>query len=550
MLLVDMIKRPKVLKRLIYIMPVLSLVVLAFIFYWFSEARDNLAQTLLRTRVEAAASGLSQSMNPVVENLRILQGWGDSGVLDPLDREGLNKQLVHVLNQISSINSITISDQLRLLYTLRRSENGWITGFSTGKETDTVQFVQWTDWTEPIRSWSEQRSLGDGYGEMVSCVESNLDTGRICWFGSLGQFSGEKLPLMGMMGWREGESETLFVLTATVRERDVVERLMGATEDVNARVIILNEQEGVYAVLSSPILPPLILDLAKTSDETASRQDTVYETAVQKWLSQMPEEREMFRFSYGEQRWWGGFKSLPVMNNGVHVGIAVPEYELLQATGQRQFPSLLIVAPILAFSVLSMVLLRMAHRIRMRNLTTPESTVSLAADGLLQLLRAGESETLEFKSTLRWDAQRSCVNKKLEGVVLKTIGAFNNSRGGTLLIGVDDGGNILGLQNDYDSLKRPGRDYFELHLRNIIGETYSIEYATRNISIAFPEVEGKEICLVTVMGGSRPLYTSTIDRNGHRVERFYVRSGNSSRELEKPSDVVAYVQDRFKDTTN
>jgi predicted HTH transcriptional regulator len=140
------------------------------------------------------------------------------------------------------------------------------------------------------------------------------------------------------------------------------------------------------------------------------------------------------------------------------------------------------------------------------------------------------------------------VNKKLEEVVIKTIGAFNNSRGGTLLIGVDDSGNILGLQNDYNSLKRHGRDYFELHLRNIIGESYSLEYATRNVTIAFPEVEGKEICLVTVLRGTRPIYTNTTDKNGKRVERFYVRSGNSSRELEKPSDVVAYVNDRFKDS--
>jgi hypothetical protein len=550
MLLVDMIKRPRVLRRLIYIIPILSLAVLAFMFYWFSEARDNLAQTLLQSRIEATELGLAQSMNPVVENLKILQGWGDSGILDPFDRDGLNKKLVPVLNQISSIHSITISDRTKLLFTLRRSENGWITGFSTGNEGNTVQFVQWTEWNEPIRSWTEQRELGVGYEQMVSCVESSLGTGRICWFGSLGQNNEEKLPLMGMTGWRDGKTDGLYILTAMVGEKDVIERLMGGMEDVNARVVIINEQEGVFAALSSPTLPPLILDLADASAEYIAGKDTVYEAAVHIWLSLMPEEKRLYRFSFGEHRWWCGFRSLPVMNDRVHVGIVVPEYELLQATGQRRFPSLLIVVPIVAFSVLSMFLLRMAYRVRMRNLTTLESTVSFAADGLLQLLRAGESETLEFKSSLRWDIERSCVNKKLEEVVIKTIGAFNNSRGGTLLIGVDDGGAVLGLQNDYHSLKRPGRDYFELHLRNIIGETYSIEYATRNISIAFPEVEGREICLVTVMRGSRPLYTNTVDKSGRRVERFYVRSGNSSRELAKPSDVVTYVQDRFTDASN
>ena len=143
-----------------------------------------------------------------------------------------------------------------------------------------------------------------------------------------------------------------------------------------------------------------------------------------------------------------------MMDELVHVGIVVPEYELLDIMGQRRFPSLLIVTPILMFSVLSMFLLRMAYRMRLRNLTTLEKVVSSAEDGVIQLLRTGESETLEFKSSLRWDAKRSQLNKKLEEVVLKTIGAFNNSRGGILVIGVDDGGNILGLENDYSTLKK------------------------------------------------------------------------------------------------
>ena len=548
MLLIDMVKRPKVLKRLIYIVPVLALAVLAFIFYWVSEARNNLAETLIRTRIEAAEFGLAQSMNPVVENLRILQGWGDSGVLNPLDVEGLNRQLVHVLQQISSIGAIIISDQSQLLYTLRKSDKGWVTGFSEKGETGKVRFVQWNDWAEPVQSWTEERDLGEEYEEMVSCVEANLDTDQICWYGSIGLDIEEKLPLMGMMGWRRAGGEAMYILTTTVRESEVVERLMSGTANVNARVIIINEQEGVFASLSSPSLPPLVLDIVSASNSHAAEYETVYETAVQRWLSLTPEEKPLYRFRYQDAFWWCGFRPIPVMDELVHVGIVVPEYELFDAIGQKRFPSLLIITPIVIFSVLSVFLLRMAYRIRLRNLATLESTVSFAADGLLQLLWAGESEILEFKSSLRWDANRSQVNKKLEEVVLKTIGAFNNSRGGTLLIGVDDGGNIQGLQNDYNSLKRQGRDYFELHLRNIIGESYSIEYATRNITIAFPEVEGRAICLVTVMRGSRPVYTSITDKNGQKVEKFYVRSGNSSRELEKPSDVVAYVNDRFKDS--
>ncbi|MGH8018188.1 MAG: AlbA family DNA-binding domain-containing protein [Opitutaceae bacterium] len=51
---------------------------------------------------------------------------------------------------------------------------------------------------------------------------------------------------------------------------------------------------------------------------------------------------------------------------------------------------------------------------------------------------------------------------------MKTVAAFANSQGGTLLIGVDDAGNILGLEHDYLSLQDGNRDKFELHLRNLL----------------------------------------------------------------------------------
>jgi len=409
MLLIDMVKRPKVLKRLIYIVPVLSLGVLAFIFYWVSEARDNLAQALFSTRVEAAEYGLAQSMDPVVKNLRILKGWGDSGVLDPHDVEGLNKQLVHVLQQISSISAILISDRKQLLYTIRKSDEVWITGFNEETGIDVLRFKQWTDWEKPDQVWTEERNLDDAYGEMVACVETNLDTDRICWYGSLGLNMEQRLPLMGMVSWARAGEEATYVLTATIRESNVIERLMSVTSDVNARVIIINEQEEVFASLNNPSLPPLILDLVSSSEATGGGHDTVFETAVHKWITLTSDEKALYRFRFGEQQWWCGFRPLPVTDGLVHVGIVVPEYELFAATGQRRFPSLLIVAPIIVFSVLSVFLLRMAYRTRLRNIATLENTVSFAADGLLQLLRAGESETLEFKTSLRWDANLSDV---------------------------------------------------------------------------------------------------------------------------------------------
>jgi hypothetical protein len=79
----------------------------------------------------------------------------------------------------------------------------------------------------------------------------------------------------------------------------------------------------------------------------------------------------------------------------------------------------------------------------------------------------GESDQLEFKSSLSWSYRGNQIDKRLESVVLKTIAAFANADGGKLIIGVDDEGTVLGLERDYVTL-RGSKDEFELHLRNLV----------------------------------------------------------------------------------
>ena len=67
-----------------------------------------------------------------------------------------------------------------------------------------------------------------------------------------------------------------------------------------------------------------------------------------------------------------------------------------------------------------------------------------------ELIKRGESKTLEFKSTLRWNLRRRTAedDKCITHAVLKTIAAFLNTEGGDLLIGVADDGSIVGIDRD------------------------------------------------------------------------------------------------------
>jgi len=163
---------------------------------------------------------------------------------------------------------------------------------------------------------------------------------------------------------------------------------------------------------------------------------------------------------------------------------------------------------------------------------------------LVDMIMSGENSQVEFKTTLRYDMRENKVNKKLEEVILKTLAAFSNGQGGTLVMGVTDELEVIGLENDYKTLKSGTKDEFELHLRNLVNHAYGVEFATNNLSITFPEVNENEICVVEIKQGLKPIFTEIIDKNGNKAKKFYVRSGNSSQEMDI-SEVSQYINQRF-----
>lgn len=177
------------------------------------------------------------------------------------------------------------------------------------------------------------------------------------------------------------------------------------------------------------------------------------------------------------------------------------------------------------------------------DMQTTQGKVSIS-----DMIAEGEHDGLEFKSSMRWDTKQNCLNKDLEKVILKTIAAFNNGYGdgGTLIIGVDDDGNILGLENDFSTLKGDDADAFERHLRNLVNSEFGVEYAASHVCIRFHDISDQTVCTVDVSKGSTPLFVQSADKGGQKSEKFFVRAGNSSELITNPSEIANYISKRFK----
>lgn len=135
--------------------------------------------------------------------------------------------------------------------------------------------------------------------------------------------------------------------------------------------------------------------------------------------------------------------------------------------------------------------------ISLQSLGTPES-IDPEVVRSSQLQRAGDAErvkllaassegpTLEFKESLRFNTITRSIDKKLELPTVKTVAAFLNCRGGTLLIGVHDDGTVLGIGGDL-SLFSKSLDKFQLFVQTLLAKNLGAGITSRFVHVGLSD---------------------------------------------------------------
>jgi hypothetical protein len=155
-------------------------------------------------------------------------------------------------------------------------------------------------------------------------------------------------------------------------------------------------------------------------------------------------------------------------------------------------------------------------------------------DEIVKEIKQGESETQEFKSTLRTNTHTKVADKRIEHATLKTIAAFLNTKGGTLYIGITDNGKILGIEKDGFQ----NTDKFHLHLTHLINNKLG-KHAQSLIEIKTIEIKDRNIARIDCTKSKLPIFL----KQGE-TEEFFIRTGPQTQEL-KGSDLINYTNKRF-----
>ena len=157
-----------------------------------------------------------------------------------------------------------------------------------------------------------------------------------------------------------------------------------------------------------------------------------------------------------------------------------------------------------------------------------------------ELIKRGESKTLEFKATLRWDLRQDRQDDTLiTHAVLKTVAAFLNTEGGDLLIGVAADGAIVGIEAD----RLDTDDKFMRHLAQVVRNGLG-DRAGTCIDPKTQIVQGRTVCLVSCQRSPEPVFLKWKEMEAEAGGDFFVRSGPGNVRL-PPESAAKYIRTRF-----
>lgn len=155
-------------------------------------------------------------------------------------------------------------------------------------------------------------------------------------------------------------------------------------------------------------------------------------------------------------------------------------------------------------------------------------------DKIKSKIYEGESKTLEFKQTFSIDISTQKKEKFIVHACIKTIAAFLNSDGGTLLVGVSDNGNLVGLNDEITKFYK-NIDGFLLTFKNAIRENIGAQYYPL-INNRIVNVENKMILYVECLPSKSEVF---IDKDD-----FYVRTNPATDKI-SGLKMMSYIRNRF-----
>ncbi len=159
---------------------------------------------------------------------------------------------------------------------------------------------------------------------------------------------------------------------------------------------------------------------------------------------------------------------------------------------------------------------------------------------LRDLIAGGETKVVEFKSTARLNLHTQDKDPVVEWGVLKSIAAFANTYGGTVLVGVADDGSIVGVEGDLPYVQKHDLDGWELWLNGAVASTMS-KVVAADLDVQSCVIDGGTVVRIDVGPSPKPVFAIPPK---DKKPAFLVRINNATHEL-VGQEALDYQQKRW-----
>ncbi|HPF60381.1 MAG TPA: putative DNA binding domain-containing protein [Candidatus Competibacteraceae bacterium] len=516
--------RKRLLRDLLLLLTLTIGSLLIAVFIAGETLRDRLAQEQLQGLAQKTSEDLTGFLQLPENSLRIAQGWGMAGDLNLDDTPALVNRFIPVLENLTKVSALVLADSEGRSFYLTREEQNWLS-----RQLDAQGNAVWQRWSRPgmqIQERQGQENYDPRSRPWFKGALEIADANAVFWTRPYLFFTERTAGITGAVRFQKpGEPGRDYVLGLDLPLRDILQALSQLKIGERGAAFIAEANGAV-------LLPPAVIEASDSTLSASLSPDKLDAgpifDAAKAWLAAGRPARQPVTFHEGT--WWAWLQPLGDPDKGLWLGITIPEWDFL---GTLQSSWMLVSSVgVLAFAagLIATLLLTRHYGRQFKALPSLTGNPAEFEEKVLALIRYGESPNLEFKSTLRTNLKTSQAGKEIELAWLKSVVGFMNTDGGILLIGVNDGGEVVGIAAD----QFENNDKCLLHFKNLINRHIGAEFS-KYLHAEIRPVTGRTVVAVVCEKAREPAFLLA---GGN--EEFHIRSGPSSIKL-TPRQMLQYL---------
>ncbi|MGB0415434.1 MAG: RNA-binding domain-containing protein [Coraliomargarita sp.] len=484
-----------------------------------NKAQRDISRTYIEQSTERAANEFQIIGTATANAVRIVRQWAQSGLLELDNPDGMNHLLFPLMLEDKQHHGISVADTEGRSYFITDSSGQLTTSYTRSKGGERQDVNTTWDGDQVI----EQVTVTSDYDPRSRpWFYPSLGSDEVYWTDAYIFYDHKVVGVTASSSVQIGKPEGYQMVVAfDLSLHGLYTEIQAMQPSPNSQVMILRRDESLYTV--DPENGAAFTALSESSNELARKAHSAWRSTT--------EEQKIVSIRHDGRNWWCGFRPLSKENN-TWIGVTVPEEDTIEGVSERR--SMLLIFGL--FSVLAAGGLAFFLAKRQQGSgggpTVPFDPQQATAS-VRDIISRGESKRREFKSTMRVNLHTNKPGKEIETAWLKGVAAFLNTDGGTLLLGVNDAGEITGLEVD----KFESEDHCQLHFKNLIAQQIGAEFS-KYIEFRTVRIDEKLVGIAECQRSNEPVFLKHA-----KGESFFIRNGPSSDEL-PVSQALDYIKAR------